>query len=45
MYLSYQTVLASLACKIQDLNISHIKIALKNIAKISSLHRNAQIRG
>ena len=43
--LLYQTVLASLACKIQHLNVSHIKITTKNIAKVFSLHRNSQIRG
>ena len=43
--LSYQTVLARLACKIQHLNVSQIKIAAKNIAKVFSLHRNAQIKG
>ena len=43
--MSYQTVLARLACKIQHLNVSQIKIAAKNIAKVFSLHRNVQIRG
>ena len=43
--LSYQTVLASLACKIQHLNVSHIKITAKNIVKVFSLHKNSQIRG
>ena len=33
-YLSYQTVLASLACKIQHLNVSQMKIAAKNVAKV-----------
>ena len=42
--MSYQTVLASLTCKIQHLNVSHIKVTAKNIAKVFSLHRNSQIR-
>ena len=43
--LSYQTVLTSLACQFQHLNVSQIKISVKNIAKVLSLYINAPIRG
>ena len=43
-YLTYQTVLASLDCKIQHLNVSQMEIAARNIVKVFPLHKNAQIR-
>ena len=39
MCLSYQTVLARLAWKRQQLNVSQIKIPVKNIAKVFSLYK------